>query len=92
MKIKQFLILALLGSSIMTLGPDGMTLGTVNDYGSFMTIGPKGMTLGDVDKQGNLFSISPKGMELGTITPLIPDNTFNLDIMKSPRKSYDFDD
>jgi len=67
MKLKQLLAIALLGSSVMTIGPEGMKLGTINPDGSFMTTGKSGMTLGTISPDGSYFELNKKGMTLGTV-------------------------
>lgn len=67
--MNRLLAIAILGTTIMTLGPKGMELGSIDsNTGSYMTTGPKGMTLGDVNPQtGELFQLGRGGLTVGDI-------------------------
>ena len=67
MKLKQLLVITLLGASVMTIGPEGMKLGSIDDQGNFMTTGKSGMTLGTISPDGSYFELNKKGMTLGTV-------------------------
>jgi hypothetical protein len=67
--MKRLLIFALLGTSIMTLGPKGMELGSIDsNTGGYATVSPQGMTLGDINPQsGEVFQLGKGGMTVGEI-------------------------
>lgn len=84
MNWKKFLTIVLLSGSVMTIGPEGMKLGTIDNQGNFMTTGKSGMTLGNISPDGSYFELNKKGMTLGTMDA--PEEIF-----KSKPKSDPFD-
>ena len=67
--MKKFLVYLLLGTSVLTINPDGFSSGSIDSNGSFVILTPKGVESGWIDRDGTILSTGEKGITYGFIEP-----------------------